>query len=327
MEIYGTNLYLVRANSTVVKFTDITWVADMSILFTAIGYVTQIIAISDIKFYLVTQYYIYEASYVDSEWDIVKKITVDNGMIFDGADSMVSVNSLGYIIVEDNANIKIYTPTYELYDSITIPSIASYANGVSHLAGTAPLYLNENIYIVCGHESDEVWKICPDGYWDNVANTVLDTFWAATSYTDATMDLTGVIGKIVSNYEDLGITNYKRVRQAQLETMSEYATSGVFALESDFTTNTAIHVDDETTEPSDSVSRAPFVTGGQQTWNTNSSFNSGTVENWETHRLDVGALGRKFRYSIKFGDVPGANSGSMYLKPPQFDAQIKGKNG
>jgi hypothetical protein len=41
--------------------------------------------------------------------------------------------------------------------------------------------------------------------------------------------------------------------------------------------------------------------------------------------MDIGIQGRKFRYSIKFGDIYGANQGTMYIKPPMIEVQIKGK--
>jgi hypothetical protein len=156
----------------------------------------------------------------------------------------------------------------------------------------------------------------------SVEGNIYDYTWDSSWDSD---NLNGVLGKIVSNYEDLTVPNHKRITRGYLDIKGKHAICGSFSMESDFGTNRSIHADDESSEPDGAVSRALFSSIGQQTWNTGSSFSSGTVENWETCRLDVGVQGRKFRYSIKFGDITADEQEELYIKPPQFDAQIKGK--
>jgi len=165
-----------------------------------------------------------------------------------------------------------------------------------------------------------IYKIYPTAKM--ATTSIMNGEWNSSWDTD---NLKGTIGKIVSNYEDLTIANEKRIKRADMDVMSDYATCGSFSLEADYGKNYYIHADDEAAEPSDSVSRGVWATMGEQTWNTTSSFSSGTVENWQSNRLDVGAMCKKFRYSIKFGDVSTNERGELYIRPPVFDAQIKGK--
>jgi len=88
--------------------------------------------------------------------------------------------------------------------------------------------------------------------------------------------------------------------------------------------NRYIHVDGEITEPSGAVSRQVFGNAGQRSWDIDYSFD-GTVEAWMTNRIDVATQGQSFRYSIKIGDVPNANHGSLRIRPPMIDCQVRGK--
>ncbi len=322
--MYGNNLYFlhntgISSAATITKFTDITGAASASTINTGLLYATHptsIIAVSDSLLYVRSDSCVTRFSYAGS-WVASSVVSLSGSSAL--AHSFYS-NTAGEFIMAIGDSVRKYDSDFNLITTIS-PSVTVVLS-VSNLVGTAA---KENVFIICGYSSDNVYQVYPNGYWDNVADNVIDYFWADSSYADTDMDINGVFGKIVSNYEDLTVPNHKRVRGAYLETMSEYATCGVFALESDFTTNMSIHTDSESTEPSGAVSRAPFASGGQQTWNTNSSFNSGTVENWDTHKLDIGTQGRKFRYSIKFGDIPNATEGEMYIKPPSVEVQIKGK--
>ena len=218
--------------------------------------------------------------------------------------SVISVDSL-----------VIYNKDWELIHSTDISS-ASYLGPVVNQIGTVA---DEAIFygiIYTGGETPtyKLYKIF----------TPLEMVyeWNSTWDTDY---IKGTPVKIVSNYEDLGIANDKRVRRAQVNIMADYPVCGSFSLEPDYSVNTHVHTNNEAAEPSGSVSRAIFTTDGDQTWNTTGSFSSGTVENWEISRLDVEAQGNKFRYCIKMGDISTNQQGTLYIKPPLVDAQIKGK--
>ena len=323
LDIYGSDLYFLHYKSGqyvyVTKFTDLTGTANPSVIDTGILASTlpsHLMVISATEMYMRYTGYVDRIYYAGSSWSTVHVASVSG----DSGFKTFYKNTAGSFVVSYSSSVDIYDPSWNLTSTISLAGITT-ATGVAHLIGTTA---DENTLFICGYGSDNVYKVYPDGQWETVTDSVLDSFWDSESYSDTTMDINGVLGRIVSNYDDLTIPNHKRVNRAYLDVMSEYATCGVFAIESDYTSNRSMHSDDETTEPSSSVSRAPFATGGEQTWNTNSSFNSGNVENWETSRLDVGVSGRKFRYSIKFGDVPDADEGTMYIKPPQFLAQILG---
>jgi hypothetical protein len=159
--------------------------------------------------------------------------------------------------------------------------------------------------------------VYPGGYWEAYYDDVIG------NETEPTM--TGVIVNIVSNYTDLGIANDKRVKRIYLDTESQYATCGAMTMEPDYGVNRYVHTDSDTSEPSGATSLQPFAHPGRQTWNyTNSQFDS-TNEAWQTSRIDLGIQGKKFRYSIKVGDVPSANHGLLRIRPPMIDVQIKGK--
>jgi hypothetical protein len=154
----------------------------------------------------------------------------------------------------------------------------------------------------------------PDGYWQIVDETINDGGIAPT--------MAGVIVNIVSNYEDLGLPNYKRIKRMYLPVSSQWATCGAVTIEPDAQVNMATHVDGETTEPADATSLRPFAHPGQQTWKyTNNQFDS-AVEDWKSIRIDVGTQGTAIRYSIQVGDVPLANSGLLRIRPPKVMAQI-----
>jgi hypothetical protein len=130
---------------------------------------------------------------------------------------------------------------------------------------------------------------------------------------------------IVSNYNDLGSANEKRICRVYLPVESEYATQGVFRMEPDYAVNDTSHSDGESSQPSGSVASMVFSHGGGKTWvYSNDSFTS-TTEPIKNIRIDVGARGKGFRYAIRMGDVPGATPGTLRIKPPYVDVQILSK--
>ena len=132
----------------------------------------------------------------------------------------------------------------------------------------------------------------------------------------------GVIAHIVSNFNDLGIVNEKRISRCYLDVESEYSTRGSVSIEPDYYVRSHTHVDGETAEPSGSVSRLDFCHSGYKTWNTTFDFDS-TVEAWNRFRLDIGTQGQAFRYSIRIGNTPASQHGTLRIKPPVFLVQVK----
>ena len=130
---------------------------------------------------------------------------------------------------------------------------------------------------------------------------------------------------MVSNYTDLGSPTEKRICGVYLPVESQYATCGSFTLEPDYGVNIATHTNSESTEPSGATSLRPFAHAGRQTWTyTNSQFDS-SVEAWQDINIQVGTNGKAFRYAIRMGDMSGANPGTLRIKPPYLDVQIKTK--
>jgi len=167
-----------------------------------------------------------------------------------------------------------------------------------------------------GTGGDIYWYI-PDGYWEITTDAVTE------SETEPSMS--GSVVNIVSNYTDLGLANDKRIKRVYLDVESQYPTNGAFTIEPDYGVNVKVHTDDETSEPTGATSIRPFAHPGRKTWDyTNDQFDS-TSEAWQSIRLDVGIQGKKFRYSIKVGDVPHASHGTLRIRPPMIDVQIKGK--
>jgi hypothetical protein len=337
LQIYEDDLYLLWSetstytNYQLIKLTTITGTASASIIDTGISATTytscgSFLVVSDSEVIIEGidsgKSTILKSTNSGGTWSattVVAEYTQSNDSSSQNANIQKTTGG-NFLICNYSEKLAVYDSNWEQLYTVSI-SAQDGVTGVSRFTSIPEL---ENVFIICGYDFDNVYKIYPTTYWRDTEEDVLDKFWSE-SYDDTNMDIRGVFGKIVSNYEDLSIPNHKRITRAYLDTESEYATCGVFALEGDFTTNKAIHTTSESAEPSGAVSRAPFASAGQETWDSDSSFNSGTVENWETHRLDVGTQGRKFRYSIKFGDIYGANQGTMYLKPPMIETQVKGK--
>lgn len=223
------------------------------------------------------------------------------------------INSSGNftICVSDSApQVYIYDSSYNLTTPISVTTLNGSA-GLSHLTGVSPEYAGENIFIVCGYVSDDVWKI------------------GASTLTigDTEPAMKNTIAHIVSNYEDLGMNQDKRLSRAYLDIDCKWQGCGSFSLEPSYEVNYYTHVDAETSQPSGSVSMRPFYHPGHQSWTyTNSAFDS-DVEQWFPLRLDVGTKGNKFRYAIRAGDVTADVTGIMRIKPPRLEVQILGKSG
>jgi hypothetical protein len=322
LKMYGNNLYFsfvqhANANMKIGKYTDITGTATLTYIDTGLSFHDwswyDNLVVSDTEIYILlygTAYHAYKVSYVGSSWEITDAATLAGTTVYDVGH--LKKNTAGnYILYGVGDSFYVYDPNWALIRTITSSS-ATKDCGVSYYQGTPA---DENIFITCGYTSDNVYEIYPDGYWEIVSETITD------DDTEPTMG--GTIADIVSNYTDLGIPSEKRIARTYLPVESLYATCGALTLESDYSVNTTIHEDSEATEPDGATSLRPFAHAGCQTWKyTNNQFSS-TVEQWQDIRLDVGSNGKMFRYSIRMGDIPGANPGRMKIKPPYVMAQIK----
>ncbi len=225
----------------------------------------------------------------------------------------IQINSSGnFVVGGSNDRIRIYDSNWQIISTITSASILI-ALGTSYLQGTTA---KENIFIICNYDNDNVFKIYSEGYWEIITNSISDS--------ESVPTMSGTIVDIVSNYEDLGMSNDKRVKRIYLDIESQYATCGYATIEPDYTVNKNVHTPNEMSEPSGATSLRPFAHPGRQTWEyTNDQFD-GAVEAWQDTRLDIGTQGKKFRYSIKIGDAPTANHGILRIKPPKILVQLKG---
>jgi hypothetical protein len=230
----------------------------------------------------------------------------------------LQLNSYGDFILSGilsgtTSSLKIYDSNWILLTTLTIPTLVDMV-GCNHFWGSEP---NENLFSICGYTSDDVWKIYPDGYWVIIGDLISDSSSAPT--------MLGVIVNIVSNYEDLGMSNNKRIKRMYLDVESQYQTCGAVTIEPDYDVNRFVHTDRETTEPSGATSLRPFFHSGRQTLKyVNNQFDS-SVEAWQDTRIDVSIQGKKFRYSLKIGNVATANHGILRIRVPRIDIQIKEK--
>jgi hypothetical protein len=273
--------------------------------------------VSDTEIYILlygTAYHAYKVAYVGSSWEITDAATLTGTISPIYNVGHLKKNTAGkYILYGVGDSFYIYDANWTLERTVS-PSASTANCGISYYQGDAS---QENIFITCGYTSDNVYEIYPDGYWEIAADEITD------SDTEAT--LSGTVADIVSNYTDLGTPSEKRICRAYLPVESRYATCGAFTLEPGYSVNVTTHTDAETTEPSGATSLRPFAHAGCQTWKyTNNQFSS-TTEQWQDIRLDVGANGKMFRYSIRVGDITGANPGRLKIRPPFLEAQIKGQ--
>lgn len=144
-------------------------------------------------------------------------------------------------------------------------------------------------------------------------------------YEQHTFTNDGIVIQVVSQFNDLGAPHrVKSARRAYLETSSEYGTGGIFSIEPDYTTRGYSHTNVETSEPTDEViGDNYFASAGKQTWDTDTIFDS-SVDNWDRHRLDIHCQGNAFRFSIKGGDLPGANESYYRIRPPIMFVRTRG---
>jgi hypothetical protein len=263
------------------------------------------------------KYTVFNVSYADSVWTTTAKTTPLSTTYY-GLNMLQQDPTTGYFIVgalkssTDNPVVRCYDSNWALLTTYTIPN----ASGGIHSPSWLSTFSTDMMLIgLCGKLSNDVWMVYPDGYWEIKADDITD------ADTEPTMG--GTIADIVSNYTDLGTPSEKRVARAYLPLESRYATCGAFTLEPGYSVNVTVHEVGETTEPTAATSLRPFAHAGCQTWKyTNNQFSSIT-EQWQDIRLDVGANGKMFRYSIRMGDIPGANPGRLKIKPPYVMAQIK----
>jgi hypothetical protein len=315
---YGDNLYYIcydaaisGGNYIIAKFTDITGTASVSYIDTGIeaninNVFAGIIAASDIKLYMIyetTGYYkVLEFSYSNSSWDSTEVISLAVSGVTHGYSSFV-MNTEGEIIISPQNTIYWYASDFSLKTTIAISGLTG-AVGVAHLIGTST---DEQTIIVCGYTSDNVYKISP----------------VSVILADDEPTMKNTIAHIVSNYNDLGMSQDKRISRAYLDVDAKYPGCGSFSLEPSYEVNYYTHSFGESSQPSGSVSMRPWYHPGHQTWvYTNSAFDS-DVEQWLPLRLDVGMKGNKFRYAIRAGDVATNVSGTMRIRPPKLMVQVK----
>ncbi len=314
---YGNNLYYVcydaavnPGNYLITKFTDITGTASVSYIDTGIQSASPtayvgIIAVSDTEIYILyystPNYVVVKFTYSGSSWQSENVITLDPSGSIHGFSSFIR-NTDGEFIISPDDTIYWYASDFSLKKTIAISGLV-FPCGATHLIGTSE---DEQTIIVCGQSSDNVYKISP------ILLVLADD--------EPTMKNTRI--DIVSNYVDLGISNEKRVSRAYLDIDCKYPGCGSFSLEPDFNVNYTTHAVGETTEPTGATSLRPFQHVGHQTWvYTNTQFDS-DVEQWQSTRLDVGAKGTAFRYSIRAGDVAANVTGTMRIRPPKLECQI-----
>ncbi len=318
----GNDLFFLYENYSVslpnwqlAKFDDITGAASLSFIDTGLSSSASAwgaagcYPVSDTEIYCLFndgQVDIYKVSYSGGTWSSVAVVEDTATLASVAATSRIFQNTAGDFTLYCMADtFNIYGSTFGFKQTITISGLDD-AVGVSHLLGDEAA---ENVLIVCGYTSDNVYKYYP-GSW------VLG---------DTEPELEGTIIDIVSHHYDLGIPNDKRVCRAYLPMESKYATWGAMTLEAGYEINNTIHEDGESSEPSGATSLRPFAHGGVRTWNyTNDQFDS-TTEQWLQYRLDVGCRGKEFRYSIRAGDVSSSNTGRYRLRVPRLDVQILSK--
>jgi hypothetical protein len=331
MKIYGNNLYFIlydEANYStyqLIKFTDITGAANVSIIDTTIPttYIINNLTVkSDTEFYLAAQILAHRLvlglTHSDSVWSYNIIIPLHDFVNTVGGTGVyfidihpVKINTLGNIylsgVVEDSKDIvKIYNEDFTELDTVIVAGIDD-TIGISYYSGSTA---SEYTFIVCGYTSNDVYKCYPGDYYELIAD-------------NSTM--AGTIIHIVSNLTDLGVANEKRVSRVYLPVEAEHAALGTFSVEPDYSVNKTIHVGGETSEPSGATSSLSFNHGGRKTWDyTNDVFDS-QVEQWQDSRIDVGANGKAFRYAIRCGDMGVANPGILRIKPPMIDIQVKTK--
>lgn len=331
MKIYGDNLYFIYGysgdytNYQIVKFTDITGTAARSFIDTGFAiasyHIHDILIESDTVFYITlsnaadTYRYVYKFYYEDSAWSSTEVV---------GAHSFVGVyhyetigdirplqkNNYGLYVLGGVVNggsdeLRLYDSTWSQVDTVDLDDLTG-AVGFGNFVGDEQ---SERTFTICGYTSDNVYKV----YSTDVV------------IGDTEPTLKNTIVHIVSNYNDFGAPNEKRVCGVYLPVRSEYASAGSFSLEPDYGVNDATHVHGEASEPSGSVSMRPFTHPGEKTWSyTNSAFDS-SVEAWEDIKLDVGYRCKGFRYAIRMGDAEGALPGTLCIRPPYADVQILSK--
>ncbi|MDD4477336.1 MAG: hypothetical protein PHC68_15060 [Syntrophorhabdaceae bacterium] len=318
---YGDGLYMLYRDTTnytnfqIAKFSDITGTASMTLIDTGITAASKdgnnILVTSDTEIYVYTRDYVvapinqklYKLVYSGSTWASTLSLTVSSTSSY----GTLIRNTAGDFTICAGNYIYIYDSEFILTSSITISGLTGVYD-IARLIGTSD---DENTLIACGVTSNNVYKISP---------TVI-------TLGDDEPTMKNTIAHIVSNYEDLGMSQDKRISRAYLDMDCKYAGCGSFSLEPSYEVNYYTHVNNESAQPDGSVSMRPFYHPGHQTWTyTNDAFDD-DVEQWFPMRLDVGIKGNKFRYAIRAGDVATNVTGNMFIRPPRLEVQILGKSG
>ena len=322
---YGDYLYLGWNHSddgttfthSILKFSMVTDTADEITLtnMDALAYaghpvtILDPIVINDSLIYVIVGYH---DPVADVDVGEFCKVSYDGSTWIDELTGVIPLNTnITSTLRKTNGDfITSYNSGMDLYDSNVLlkKSIVS----TSGMPFTTPLGLStlvgeqyvEEIIIFTDPGSNSVWEIWPDDFGNIIPS------------------INGVVVNIVSNYDELGIANHKRVKRVYLDVESQYPSYGLFTLEPDYQMNLAVHTDGESVEPADATSYLTFSHVGQETWKyTNDQFDS-AIEAWKAIRIDVGTQGTAFRYSIQLGDNPASNAGILRIRPPKCMAQI-----
>jgi hypothetical protein len=324
--MYSDDLYVQYTDTTnytnlqIIKLTTITGEAAPSLIDTGISATTyvwgEILVVSDSKIIATvlnadssenTTTYSIEYTAVGA-WCATQVVAVFDNPSSPSPGSInisLAVNSAGeYLLAGDTDSIRIFNSDWVNQNNISTTDI-------TNISGASYLRANEAFHILCGYSSNNAYKI--------YAPTIV------LSDTEPTMNNNRV--HIISNYNDLGMSQDKRISRAYLDSNCEYPGCGSFSLEPSYEVNYYTHVNGESSQPSGSVSMRPWYNPGHQTWTyTNSAFDS-TLDQWYPMRLDVGIKGNKFRYAIRGGDLTASVSGKMRFRPPKLEVQILGKAG
>ncbi|MFA5385624.1 MAG: hypothetical protein WC364_13395 [Eubacteriales bacterium] len=323
IQIYEDDLYVLWAaptlytNYQIIKLTTITGTAAASIIDTGINATTyshggSILVNSATEIIVeamtATKSTLYSVAYSGGAWaatEVVPAYTVTSGDDYPHAN-LIKTTAGNYMVCNYSESLGVFDSSWQLISEVNSDYVTG-LTGISHYVSSAAV---ENIYVLCGSTTSNVYAIYPDSGWE---------------IGDDEPALEGTVIDIVSHYYDLGAANDKRVSRVYLPIESECPSWGSMTLEPGYEINTTVHANGEDAEPSGATSLRPFIHPGVKTWKyTNDQFDS-TVEQWIQYRLDIGCRGKEFRYSIRAGDVSSGNTGRYRIRSPRIDIQLLSK--
>jgi len=324
VKVYSDDLYVQYTDSAtydnlqIIKFTTITGAATPSLIDTGISATDytfgEFLVVSDTEIIVAVtdrpaedNTTIYKLTYSGGEWgsSVVVGEFAHTGAHGKNIGVSLDLTDSGEFVVGGIGDyIGIYNSDWVQVDEL-------HATAVTQLCGTALKATDNTTCTTCGYSSDNAYELTS----------------SAITVGDTEPEMKNTIAHIVSNYNDLGMSQDKRISRAYLDVDAKYPGCGSFSLEPSYEVNYYTHSYGESSQPSGSVSMRPWYHPGHQTWSyTNSAFDS-DVEQWYPMRLDVGTRGNKFRYAIRAGDVAANVTGTMRIRPPRLEVQILGKSG